>query len=481
MLIAQGTGVAGGTACGLAYRQSVSRQAVVSVEQAYGVAKRRFERWAQDASLPPTARELAIVFLALLEDPELQREITDSVADGRTVSEAINLACEHQARLLDGAHHPYLKERSQDMRGLARELLAMDEKQGQGGILLAETITPLSLYEAYGAGVRGIILREPLAPTSHLTVLARTVGMPIIADVSVNIGAWDGRLVSIDGTSGQIWAGERVFLSEQTDFSPFPLWLNAASSRDIVAAHGFKGVGLFRTEFLYLQCGGIPSPAQEEEHYTEAVIAAAGKPVVFRLLDVGSDKPIAGLTREREPNPMLGERGVRVLLRRRDILERQVKAILQASRHGPVSIMVPMVMSVFEMESVRQVLHELGAAHLPLGAMLETPAALLITEELASVSAFFSLGTNDLAAYVYAIDRAAEMHLPEQAEAMFRLIALAIQAAKRHGREVSVCGELAADPDYAVRFLDLGCSYLSVVGSAFPVVAKALAARSPVL
>ncbi|MBT9133419.1 MAG: Phosphoenolpyruvate-protein phosphotransferase [Firmicutes bacterium] len=476
--MAEGIGVAGGTACGVAYRPSTRRQAAVSVEHVYSAAKRRYERWAEDSSLPATARDLALVYLALLEDPELREAIEGDVTKGRTVGEAITEACEHQARLLDGARHPYLRQRSQDLRALAQELLVMKDEGNYGGILLADSLTPLGLYEAYGAGARGIILRESLAFTSHLAILARTVGLPLVAGVAFDITYWQGQLISIDGASGQIWAGERSFTLQHMDYTPYPLWLNAASARDIAAAQGYKGVGLFRTEFLYLQLGGIPAVEYEEEHYVAAVKAAAGRPVIFRLLDLGSDKPISGLTLDKEPNPMLGERGVRVLLRRRDILERQVRALLVASAHGPLSIMVPMVISAHEMAEVRTVLSELGASHLKLGAMLETPAALLMAEELTGVSDFFSLGTNDLAAYVYACDRAGEMHLPDKAEAMFRLIAFSLRAAKQQGREVGVCGELAADPVYSARFLELGCDYLSMVASAFPIVGKALRGRN---
>lgn len=478
MIIAEGTGVAGGAASGVAYRASARRQAALSVEQVYGAAQRRYERWAEDLSLPGAARELALVYLALLDDPELRTAIEKGIAKGRTVGEAITEACEQQAKLLGGARHPYLRQRSQDLRTLAEELLAMEGEENLGGILLADSLTPLALYEAYGHGVRGIVLREPLAFTSHLAILARTLSVPLVADISFDIKAWQGQLLSIDGSSGQIWAGERNFALAEVDYTPYPLWLNAAAAREIAAAQGYKGVGLFRTEFLYLQCGGIPGVEQEEDHYIAAVKAALGRPVIFRLLDLGSDKPIAGLTREREPNPMLGERGVRVLLRRRDILERQIKALLKASIYGPLSIMVPMVTSAHEMQAVRGVLGELGASHIKLGAMLETPSAMLMARELAEVSHFFSLGTNDLAAYVYAYDRAGDWQLPDKGEAMFRLIDYALRAAKQRGREVGVCGELAADADYAARFLDIGCDYLSMVAAAFSVVGTALRGRS---
>jgi len=478
VLIAEGIGVAGGLACGVAYRPSTRRQAAVSIEHVYSTAKRRYERWSEDSSLPAAARELAHIYLALLTDPELRASIEGDVALGRTISEAITGACEQQARLLDGARHPYLQQRAHDLRALARELLALKDDAGQGGILLADTLTPLGLYEAYGGGAQGIILRDSLASTSHLAILARTIGLPLVAGVTVDVLAWQGRFVSIDGSSGQIWAGERDIALQAVVHTSYPLWLNAASSRNIATAQGYKGVGLFRTEFLYLQCGGVPAPEHEEEQYVAAVKAAAGKHIIFRLLDLGSDKPIAGLTREKEPNPMLGERGVRVLLRRRDILEQQIRALLAASAYGPLSIMVPMVVTPGEMAAVRNVQRELGASHLSLGAMLETPAALLMAKELGEVSDFFSLGTNDLAAYVYASDRGTDMHLPDNAEAMFRLMDIAVQAAKAQGREVGVCGELAADPRYAARFLDLGCDYLSMVAAAFPGVGKALRGRN---
>lgn len=478
MIIAEGTGVAGGTASGIAYRASARRQAGLSIEQVYSTAQRRYERWAGDRALPGAARELALVYLALLDDPELRASIEKDVVRGRSVAEAIKDACEQQAKLLDGARHPYLRQRADDLRALAQELLAMEDAETQGGILLSDSLTPLGLYEAYGSGVRGIVLREPLAFTSHLAILARTLSVPLVADVSFDIKAWQGQLLSIDGATGQIWAGERSFVQAQVDYTTFPLWLNAASARDIAAAQGYKGVGLFRTEFLYLQCGGMPGLEQEEEHYIAAVKAALGRPVIFRLLDLGSDKPIPGVTREREPNPMLGERGVRVLLRRRDILERQIKALVKASSHGSLSIMVPMVTSAQEMSAVRAVLSEQGAAHIKLGAMLETPAAMLMARELAEVTDFFSLGTNDLAAYVYAYDRAGDWQLPDAGDAMFRLIDYALPFAKERGREVGVCGELAADAGYAARFLDAGCDYLSMVASAFSVVGKALRGRN---
>lgn len=478
MFICRGIGVARGYACGQASVLRRATRPATTIDEVYGAARQRYQQWSQDLTLTQAARDLALVYLALLDDPDLRMGIELRQQQGRDLPTAITEACEEQARLLDNARHPYLRERANDLRALAREILNAGADRATGDIWLAEDLTPADIYDASASGVRGLIMTAPLPATSHLAILAKTVGMVLIAQADLDIYKWQDQVLSLDGHTGEIWAGTRVFAKAEYDISPYPLWLNAASAKDIASAKGFKGVGLFRTEFLYLQHGKVPPLALEEQHYIDAVKQASGSPIIFRLLDLGSDKPIPGVTPEQESNPMLGERGVRVLLRRIDLLERHLRALIRASSFGPTRLMIPMVTDPQEVVAVRDVLRRLGGGHIPLGAMLETPAAVLLVPELCQVADFFSLGTNDLTAYVYATDRVNNtLELPLNGEALFRLMAPSIYVAQKHSREVGVCGELAGHLKYGPRFLDLGCSYLSMAASAFPGIAEELARR----
>lgn len=477
MLICKGVGVARGCVSGVAAVLRRSTSCAATIEEVYLTARERYRQWSSDAALTPQARDLALVYLALLDDPDLRSSIEFLEQQGRDLSYAITEACEEQARLLDNARHPYLRERASDLRALAREILTIGGSS-KGEIWLTESLTPADIYEASAVGVLGVVMKEPLPAASHLAILAKTMGIVLVAEADIDVHRWQAQVLSLDGSTGEVWAEARTVAVTDWDISPYPIWLNAVQATDIARARGFKGVGLFRTEFLYLQHGKVPPLSLEEQCYIDAVKAAKGKTIIFRLLDLGADKPVAGVTLDQEANPMLGERGVRVLIPRPELLERHLRALLRASSFGPIRLMIPMVSDRGEVVVVREVLNRLGGEHIPLGIMLETPAALLMVPELCQVAEFFSLGTNDLTAYVYATDRENRtQNLPSSGEALFRLMALAVQAAKQQAREVGVCGELAAHPQHGPRFLELGCSYLSMAASAFPGIAEELAKR----
>jgi phosphotransferase system enzyme I (PtsI) len=248
---------------------------------------------------------------------------------------------------------------------------------------------------------------------------------------------------------------------------------------------GAEGIGLYRTEFLYLDTHRSPTEQEHYEAYSHVVRAMAGRPVVIRTLDLGADKLAEDLDGERERNPFLGLRSIRLCLQHLDTFKTQLRAILRASTLGPVSIMFPLISTVMELRQARMIvadvmedLDEEGIAFdrgLPIGMMIEVPSAVIMADQFARVADFFSLGTNDLIQYTLAVDRnnPSVANLFSAADpAVLRLIRMAVRAAHRHGTPLSVCGEMSAEPIYTLLLVGLGISSMSVAPHSIPEVKK---------
>jgi multiphosphoryl transfer protein len=246
--------------------------------------------------------------------------------------------------------------------------------------------------------------------------------------------------------------------------------------------HGAEGIGLLRTEFLFLDRAEPPGEEEQADVLREIARALEGRPVVVRTLDTGADKPLQFLRQDTEPNPFLGRRGIRLSLASPDLLRTQLRAILRVAAEHPLKVMFPMVATVDELRSARAVLDEARAelgsrAELEVGAMVEVPALALQAESFAPEVDFFSIGTNDLAQYVMAADRgnaAMAGLLSDSLAPVLALTAAVTAAAAAHGRWVGVCGELAGDPRAAVLLAGLGVRELSMAGSRIPAVKAAL-------
>ena len=493
-------------------RRNIAGEAIPAEEEALhrAVAAVRAGLEKTLAALPPALADYGEIVAAQMElasDPRLMGTALARIRHRKICAAwALEETVEELCELFRGMDDPYLRDRAQDVRAmglrLAEALRGGSAPRGDAsaGILVAEDLSPADVMELDTAGVLGILTAEG-GPTSHTAILARSLRVPALVGVTgLTEAARDGENVIVDGLSGCVLLApdeadlaryrERKAAYESFELEARAAAVHPAESRDGVrvavranlenarelddlAASGPDGVGLYRTEFSYL---GRELPGEEELFAEYAAVAArvAPQPVIFRTLDVGADKALAAHASLREPNPALGLRGIRFCLAREDMFRTQLRALLRAGVTGNVALMLPMITDCREVRSVRRILHELRhelaaaglahAAHLPLGVMVETPAAVLTADSLARECDFFSIGTNDLFHYLMAIDRnnrhVAYLHEPLH-PAVVRSLKQVVDAAHREGIPVSVCGEFAADPYGVALLLGMGIDALS--------------------
>ena len=422
---------------------------------------------------------------------------------------AVEQAGEQFAAMFSAMDDPYMRERAVDVRDVTRHLLdaltgahAEQAQPEEPAILCADDFTPSETMGLERANLLGLITRAGSA-NSHTAILARSMGLPAICTAGEALSEeYDGHMCCIDGTTGEIfldpdpstladWENmtetqntRRTLLEELRnleDISPdgrkIRLFCNIGSPEDISAVLdcGARGIGLFRSEFLYLGRDSLPGEEEQFEAYRTVAAAMDGRQVIIRTLDIGADKQAECLALKREENPALGMRGIRLCLERPKIFETQLRAIYRASAYGNVAIMFPMIASVWEVQACRQmceqVMEQLESEGIPfnretrLGIMIETPAAVWMAEDLAKVADFFSIGTNDLTQYTLACDRQAG-NLSRFSDpchpALLRSLKMVAEAAHDAGIPVGICGELAGEAALLPLFLELGMDELSV-------------------
>lgn len=403
---------------------------------------------------------------------------------------------------------PYLRERAADIRDVSarivRNLLGTGEQAAPAGepvIIAAEDLAPSQTIRLDSKSVLAFVTRRGSA-NSHTAILARTMGIPAVCGLSDLSPEQDGRFAVVDGTSGRVTLSPdeaalaqfrsvleaqraqrdlcqamRGLPDEAPDGRRIDLCCNIASPEDVplVLENDGRGVGLMRSEFLFLASDTLPDEETQYRAYRKVAEAMQGRRVVIRTMDVGADKQSAALKMTAEENPALGMRGVRVSLNSPEAFRVQLRALYRASAHGRVAIMFPMITSVWEVQACkrlcREVMAELEAEGTPfcreteLGVMIETPAAVLTADALAREVDFFSVGTNDLTQYTLACDRQAEgmeRFFDPQHPAVLLSVRMAAEAAHRAGIWIGVCGELAAEPSLLPAFLDMGVEELSV-------------------
>lgn len=407
---------------------------------------------------------------------------------------------------------PYLKSRSEDIeQAIGRVVVALyrdvdehiDAQALAGEIVISDQVAPADMAAWHERGVLGIVSATG-STLSHSAILARSLHLPMLCGVADALSrVHDGDVVLVDGEAGQIivhpdakdqqsfddWRTEAARDAQQLgklrrsptrtlDGTDIPLWANAEQIEDVVEAYalGAQGVGLYRTEFLFLQRPGLPDEDEQYETYAAVVRAMKGRPVTIRTLDVGADKADrSGLALTDEPNPALGLRGIRLSLSRPDVFTTQLRAILRAAAHGPIRVLLPMVTDASEIRRARKLFkpcrralesagYELGD-RVELGSMIEIPAAAIDIESILAETDFVSLGTNDLTQYLLAADRNndAVANLYESTHpALDFLIERVATAARLAGKPAAVCGEIAGDPLYVERLLSLGIRELSM-------------------
>jgi phosphocarrier protein FPr len=474
------------------------------------------------ALIDDTTRRLgagdAAIFKAqaeLLDDTDLITLTCQLMVEGHGVAWSWHQAVDRIAGQLSALGNPVLAARAADLHDIGRRVLAeIDPALAAGSltdlpeepcVLVAADLSPSDTATLDTARVAGIATALG-GPTSHSAILARTLGLPsVVAGGADLLGLAAGATAIVDGDSGRVWLNP-----SETDLASARAWIAAlakkraaeeaerskpAETRDghrveiaanvnrpdqvaFALAQGGEGVGLMRTEFLFLERGDSPGEDEQAEIYRAMAEALDGRPLVVRALDIGGDKQVPHLDLPREENPFLGVRGARLLLRRPDLLEPQLRALYRAAKAGgDLAIMFPMITSVHELIALRarceEIRLELDAPTIPVGIMIEVPAAAIQARSLAAHADFFSIGTNDLTQYVLAIDR----QNPELAgdadslhPAVLRMIAATVEGAQAHGRWVGVCGGIAGDPFGAALLVGLGVSELSMTPRDIPAV-----------
>lgn len=458
--------------------------------------------------------EIMDAHLALLGDEAMLEPAYTAIEAGASAERAFYDAAVALTARYREFDQPLLQERAIDVLDVGRRVVrALTGEStavpGAAGIVVAGELTPADAAALDPNLVQGIATAHGTA-TAHAAILARALDLPAVVGLGESVLLIpEGTPVLLDGDAGSLQvdpsaelidvaqarrrrAQERTRavrarareLATTRDGARIDVFANLGSSAEASRAVelGAEGVGLLRTEFLFLERSELPGEEEQAQTLIEIARALQGRPLIVRTLDAGADKPLPALPMPKEANPFLGVRGIRLGLARPEVLETQFRAILRAATQFPLWVMLPMVATAQEIEAARAVLAR-ARAHigidvpLPLGIMVEIPAAAVNAAELAEHAEFFSIGTNDLTQYTMAAERGDERLAPlltGPQPAVLRLIAATVQGAAARGRTVGVCGELAGDPASALLLVGLGVTELSMTPALMPEVKAAL-------
>lgn len=461
--------------------------------------------------------EMAVLFethAMFVEDEDFVECITSLIDEESCNAEyAVEQAGIQFAAMFAAMDDAYMQARAADIKDVAKRILNNLLGVVDGGIhsdvpviLAADDLTPSETLQLDKSKILGFVTMGG-SGNSHTAILARTMGIPAICGAGEALAeGYNGRVGYIDGETGQLIIDpdamtqaalkEKYEKQQETkklletmkgqeditlDGKKMLLYCNIGSPEDVAAvlANDGQGIGLFRSEFLYLSASDYPTEDEQFEAYRSVAAAMNGKRVVIRTLDIGADKQVDYFDMKKEENPALGVRAIRICLNRPEVFRTQLRALYRASVYGKIAIMFPMITSVWEVKECKRacvsVMKELEAEGIPydkdteLGIMIETPSSVFVAEELAKLVDFFSVGTNDLTQYTLACDRQAndlgkfyDPHHP----ALLRTIKMAADAAHKAGIWIGICGELGADISMLPTFLAMGIDELSVSPSA---------------
>jgi phosphotransferase system enzyme I (PtsI) len=465
------------------------------------------------------SEEEAAIFEAhveLAEDPELSSGVEERVRNLTSPEAAVLAVGEEYAAELAAMEDEYLSARADDVRDVARQIAAELMGRGAGGlealevpsVIVARSLAPSDTARIPRGMALGFVTAEG-SRTSHVSIMARSMGVPAVVGVGAAAleAALEARTVAVDGgegfaipdpdpdtvaefeAKGGTLAEERAALEEYRHLEArtrdgrrieVSANLGSASEAEDALDWGAEGVGLFRTEFLFMERSQLPSEDEQYEEYAEVARVFGDRPVVVRTLDVGGDKDLPGVDQPEEENPFLGWRGIRMCLDLPGLFKPQLRAILRAGALGNLKVMFPMIADVEELREAKKVFdecrrelesegQEIGGVEV--GIMVETPAAAILARELASEAAFFSIGTNDLVQYTLAADRGNERlrHLQNADHpAVLELIGMTCEAAREVGIWVGVCGEAAGEPSLIPKLVELGVTELSMSAPSIP-------------
>lgn len=443
----------------------------------------------------------------MLDDPDYVEAVENTIKSQKINAEyAVASTGDNYAEMFMGMEDEYMKERAADIKDISNRVIRVlqgKNSDGEGAdthvILLADDLAPSETVQLDKSKVLSFVTMGG-SSNSHTAILARTMNIPALIGVDYRED-FDGKLGIVDGYRGKLIVEpdedtlkvyekrmasdrERKRLLEElkgketvtTGGQKVNLYANISGVSDVVTAlqNDAEGIGLFRSEFLYLENNTYPTEEQQFGAYKSVVEGMAGRPVIIRTLDIGADKKADYFGLLHEENPAMGYRAIRICLDRPDIFKRQLRAILRASYYGKVSVMYPMIISVSEVQRAKALMEEareeLSQKGIPFGKvnegiMIETPAAVMISDLLAEEVDFFSIGTNDLSQYTLALDRQnakLDAIYDPGHPAILRMIEMVVKNGHKHGCWVGICGELGADTSLTEKFLKMGVDELSV-------------------
>lgn len=453
-------------------------------------------------------------YAELVEDVLFSSYVEDVISSEKITAEyAVCKAGDYFANLIQNGNDEYIKDRALDIYDVVNQILrslsaysSVNDiedinkriaEESEKVVLVLENLSPSEMIQIKKENVAGFCVKEG-SINDHTAILARSKGIPAIFGYECEtFDDYDGLMAHLDGDKGilTVFSNEEEWLmgtgeddensrlmgtgdvGNYVDGKNVRVMCNIESPCDLdeVIKNGGDGIGLFRTEYIFLESDEFPSEEKQFEIYKKIAEGMSGKPVIIRTLDLGADKNTNYVSCDKQVNPAMGIRGIRYCLENPEIFKTQLRALYRASAYGNISIMFPMITSVWEiLESKRiccEVIEELCKENIPfmqnveLGIMIETPAAVLIADELAGHVDFFSIGTNDLTQYTLACDRQNQMverFFDNNHPALFKEIKMVCDAAHRNGIRVGMCGEMAADGSSLPKLLEYGISELSV-------------------
>ncbi|MEE1199949.1 MAG: phosphoenolpyruvate--protein phosphotransferase [Christensenellales bacterium] len=487
-----------------AEKQRLAQAQAQSIEQLNILAERCREEAGDESAV------LFETHAMFVEDDDFVEAIQELLDSERCNAEhAVQQAGEQFAAMFAAMDNAYMQARAADIRDVSRRILNNLMGIVDGGIdseepvvLAADDLAPSETIQLDKSKILGFITREGSA-NSHTAILARTMGIPAICSLGENLKEeYSGRVAYLDGETGEViidpdelsLAAFREKYDKQQEMKELlksmkgkedvtldgrkiNVYCNIGSPEDVAAvlANDGQGIGLFRSEFLYLAAKDYPTEEEQFQAYKSVAAAMNGKRVIIRTLDIGADKQVDYFEMKKEENPALGVRAIRICLNRPEVFKPQLRALYRASAYGKIAIMFPMITSLWEVRECKRacqrIMMELDKEGIPynketeIGIMIETPSSVFIAEELAKEVDFFSVGTNDLTQYTLACDRQAnelgkffDPHHPS----VLRALKLVADAAHKAGIWVGICGELGADLELLPTFLAIGIDELSV-------------------
>ena len=484
-------------------------QEVERFYQARETAKQQLQELYQKALREVGELNAAIfqVHQMMLDDLDYEESIVNMIKSQEVNAEyAVANTGDNFSKMFASMDDEYMQARSADVKDISNRVIGILQGKTLGGIsgsepviLLAEDLAPSETVQLDTSKVLSFVTRHG-STNSHTAILARTMNIPALIGIDYPEDV-DGKTAIVDGNKGLLIIDPTVSILEAykeqkekeeeqkrlllelkgkeditLDGKKINLYANIGSVSDVasVLTNDAQGIGLFRSEFLYLEASDYPTEEEQFRAYRQVAETMAGKKVIIRTLDIGADKQVDYFNLDKEENPAMGYRAIRICLDRKEIFRTQLRALYRASYYGNIAIMFPMIISLEEVleikEMVAKVKAELDQEELPykeveLGVMIETPAAVMISDELAKEVDFFSVGTNDLTQYTLAIDRQNEkldaIYNPHH-KAILRMLQMIVDNGHKEGCWVGICGELGADLSLTETFLKMGFDELSV-------------------